>query len=150
METANSMDLPLHPFHKASKLTVLCSGWGNSLGRIPQPDRTIFSLYDYRKRLATYRTDLDLQLSYQNYAWIPVWDDHGRSSCNLFGPDILTRTEVSDNTYRDGSSKLHNDEESFLTHGGVSVDQHKMNAVRAYFEWMPIRSASNSTLFLPQ
>ena len=23
--------------------------------------------------------------------------------------------------------------------GGVSVDQRKMNAVRAYFEWMPIR-----------
>ncbi|KAF7163739.1 hypothetical protein CNMCM5623_008497 [Aspergillus felis] len=98
-------------------------GWGNSLGRIPQPDRTIFTLYDYRKRLATYRTDLDLQASHQNYAWIPVWDDH----------------EVSDNTYRDGSAKLHNDEESFLTHGGVSVDQRKMNAVRAYFEWMPIR-----------
>ena len=53
------------------------SGWGNSLGRIPLPDRTILTLYDYRKRIATYRTDLDLLASHQNFAWIPVWDDHG-------------------------------------------------------------------------
>jgi alkaline phosphatase D len=62
-------------------------GWGNSLGRIPLPDREIFTLYDYRKRLATYRTDLDLVESHQQFPWIPVWDDH----------------EVADNTYRDGS-----------------------------------------------
>lgn len=41
--------------------------------------------------------------------------------------------------YRDGASKLNNTEESFVHDGGVSVDQRKMNAVRAYFEWMPIR-----------
>ena len=34
------------------------------------------SLYDYRKRIATYRTDLDLVASHQNFPWIPVWDDH--------------------------------------------------------------------------
>lgn len=61
-------------------------GWGNSLGRIPLPDREIFTLYDYRKRLATYRTDLDLLESHQQFPWIPVWDDH----------------DVADNTYRDG------------------------------------------------
>lgn len=47
------------------------------MGRIPQPDRTVFTLYDYRKRIATYRTDLDLLASHQHFAWIPVWDDHG-------------------------------------------------------------------------
>lgn len=52
-----------------------------------------------------------------------MWDDH----------------EVADNTYRDGSSELNNTEASFISDGGVSVDQRKMNAVRAYFEWMPIR-----------
>jgi alkaline phosphatase D len=98
-------------------------GWGNSLGRIPQPDREIYTLYDYRKRLATYRTDLDLVASHQQFPWIPVWDDH----------------EVADNTWRGGSSELNNTEESFIKSGGVSVDQRKMNAVRAYFEWMPIR-----------
>jgi alkaline phosphatase D len=48
-------------------------------------------------------------------------------------------SEVADNTYRDGESRLNNTEASFITDGGVSVDQRKMNAVRAYFEWMPIR-----------
>lgn len=98
-------------------------GWGNSIGRIPLPDREIYTLYDYRKRLATYRTDLDLLLSHQQFPWIPVWDDH----------------EVADNTWNAGSSELNNTEDSFVKDGGVSVDQRKMNAVRAYFEWMPIR-----------
>ncbi|KAL8775461.1 MAG: hypothetical protein Q9194_003743 [Teloschistes cf. exilis] len=98
-------------------------GYGQSIGRIPLPDRQIYTLYDYRTRLATYRTDKDLLLSHQQFPWIPVWDDH----------------EVADNTYRDGSSELNNTEASFIKDGGVSVDQRKMNAVRAYFEWMPIR-----------
>ncbi|KAL8974643.1 MAG: hypothetical protein Q9197_001131 [Variospora fuerteventurae] len=98
-------------------------GDGEAIGRVPQPNRQIYTLYDYRKRLATYRTDLDLLLSHQQFPWIPVWDDH----------------EVADNTYRDGSSELNNTEASFISDGGVSVDQRKMNAVRAYFEWMPIR-----------
>jgi alkaline phosphatase D len=34
---------------------------------------------------------------------------------------------------------MNNSEDSFLAAGGLSVDQRKMNAVRAYFEWMPIR-----------
>ncbi|EXJ83524.1 alkaline phosphatase [Capronia coronata CBS 617.96] len=98
-------------------------GWGQTIGRVPLPDRQIYTLYDYRKRHATYRTDHDLILSHQYYPWIPVWDDH----------------EVADNTYRDGSLELNNTEASFVEDGGVSVDQRKMNAVRAYFEWLPIR-----------
>lgn len=46
---------------------------------------------------------------------------------------------MADNTWKSGSSHLNNSEESFVEDGGVSVDQRKMNAVRAYFEWMPIR-----------
>ncbi|KAM0719745.1 hypothetical protein Q7P37_003878 [Cladosporium fusiforme] len=95
----------------------------STTARPVQPEREIFTLYDYRRRLATYRTDLDLLLSHQKFAWIPVWDDH----------------EISNNGYRDGSSGLNNTEDSFIQDGGVSVDQRKMNAVRAYFEWMPIR-----------
>ena len=37
---------------------------------------------------------------------------------------------------------MNNTEESFVRAGRISVDQRKMNAVRAYFEWMPIRQAS--------
>lgn len=55
---------------------------------------------------------------------------------------MFTITEVADNVYRDGSSELNNTEESFIQDGGVSVDQRKMNAVRAYFEWMPIRQVA--------
>ncbi|KAL2871649.1 alkaline phosphatase D family protein [Aspergillus lucknowensis] len=88
------------------------------------PQREIFSLYDYRTRLGQYRTDLDLLASHQNFPWITVWDDH----------------EIANNGYRDGFSGLRNTEESFLEYGPqISVDQRKMNAVRAYFEWMPIR-----------
>lgn len=98
-------------------------GYGQTIGRVPEPDRYTYTLFDYRTRLAQYRTDLDMLLSHQSFAWIPVWDDH----------------EVADNTWNSGSSDLNNTEESFIMDGGVSVDQRKMNAVRAYFEWMPIR-----------
>ena len=57
------------------------------------------------------------------YPYIATWDDH----------------EVGDNTYRGGMAYMNNTEESFLASGGISVDQVKMNAVRAYFEWMPMR-----------
>ncbi|KAK5684873.1 hypothetical protein LTS10_002948 [Elasticomyces elasticus] len=98
-------------------------GYGQSIGRVPTPERIIYTLLDYRERFATYRTDKDLLLSHQTFPWIPVWDDH----------------EVADNTYRDGAAYLNNTEDSFVADGGVAVDQRKMNAVRAYFEWMPIR-----------
>ena len=58
-------------------------GWGYSLDRKPQPDKQIVSLYDYRKRIAQYRTDKDLLLSHQQFPWIPVWDDHGKSRHRL-------------------------------------------------------------------
>jgi alkaline phosphatase D len=34
---------------------------------------------------------------------------------------------------------MNNTEGTFIEDGGVAFDQRKMNAVRAYFEWMPIR-----------
>lgn len=59
---------------------------------------------------------------------------------------LMCVSEVADNTYRDGSADLNNTEASFIKDGGVSVDQRKMNAVRAYFEWMPIRSVKRVKL----
>lgn len=55
----------------------IAPGYGYSIDRVPQPERVIFTLYDYRERYATYRTDLDLLASHQQFPWIPVWDDHG-------------------------------------------------------------------------
>jgi alkaline phosphatase D len=86
----------------------------------------MYCLYDYRKRIATYRTDLDLLACHQQFPWIPVWDDH----------------EVADNKWRASSSELNNTEDSFIKDGGVSFNQRRMNAVRAYFEWMPTRQVS--------
>jgi alkaline phosphatase D len=109
-------------------------GYGYSIGRVPAPyGKVIFTLYDYRSRLSAYRQDLDLQASHATFPWITVWDDH----------------EVADNTYRDGMAYLNNTEASFISDGGVSTDQRKMNAVRAYFEWMPIRKL-NLVLNLPR
>lgn len=49
-------------------------------------------------------------------------------------------TESANNVYKDGFSGLNNTEDSFLNDGPeISVDTRKVNAVRAYFEWMPIR-----------
>ncbi|KAH7188274.1 PhoD-like phosphatase-domain-containing protein [Fusarium flagelliforme] len=91
--------------------------------RASQPVDEIFTLHDYRTRHGQYRTDPDLQLLSRDFAWIPTWDDH----------------EFANNGYRDGFSGLNNTEESFIKKGKVSVDSRKVNAVRAYFEWMPIR-----------
>lgn len=46
-------------------------------------------------------------------------------------------TEVANNGFRDGFSNMNNTEASFKKSGGISVDARKMNAVRAYFEWIP-------------
>ncbi|CAA9966080.1 PhoD Phosphodiesterase/alkaline phosphatase D [Pyrenophora teres f. maculata] len=94
--------------------------------RATNPSREIVTLYDYRTRIGQYRSDPDLRLAHQDFAWIPTWDDH----------------EVANNGYRDGFSNMNNTEQSFLKYGGVSVDSRKMNAVRAYFEWMPIRQVN--------
>ncbi|KAL8814739.1 MAG: hypothetical protein Q9223_006057 [Gallowayella weberi] len=92
--------------------------------RAHNPPRLLFTLFDYRTRHGQYRSDPDLQLLSKDFAWIATWDDH----------------EVANNGYRDGFSALNNTEESFCNDGpSISVDQRKMNAVRAYFEWMPIR-----------
>ncbi|KAL8783705.1 MAG: hypothetical protein Q9213_004444 [Squamulea squamosa] len=96
--------------------------------RAHNPPRVLFSLFDYRTRHGQYRSDPDLQLLSKDFAWIPTWDDH----------------EVANNGYRDGFSALNNTEESFRNDGpNISVDQRKMHAVRAYFEWMPIRCVVN-------
>ncbi|CAG9947106.1 unnamed protein product [Clonostachys rosea f. rosea IK726] len=89
-----------------------------------KPPHVLLSLHNYRTRHNQYKTDPDLQLLSKDWAWIPTWDDH----------------EIANNSYRDGYSNLDTTEVSFLNDGPrISVDQRKMNAVRAYFEWMPIR-----------
>ncbi|PNS17899.1 Alkaline phosphatase D [Sphaceloma murrayae] len=96
---------------------------GSDIGRIHVPSRDTVSLYDYRRRLGLYREDPDLLASHQSFPWIPVWDDH----------------EVANDAYRDGSGRQANTFTGYTAAGNIAFDQRKMNAVRAYFEWMPIR-----------
>src|SRR5690606_25742204 len=88
-------------------------------------DPSNFGRHDYRRRYSSYRTDLDLQESHRLFPWIAVWDDH----------------EVENNSFKFGAPKMLFDGSDLARTGGFSFDQQKANAVRAYFEWMPIRQA---------
>jgi alkaline phosphatase D len=92
-------------------------GDGALLGRVPVPDREMVSLLDYRQRHAQYKTDADLQAAHALHPFICVWDDH----------------EITNDTWKDGAQN-HNPE---LGEGDYAV--RKRAAIRAYFEWMPIR-----------
>ncbi len=110
-----------NPVHKDSVDYVLhlgdyiyeYKGDSSIANRNPKPDRETYSLFDYRARMGSYRTDQDLLASHAKFAWIPVWDDH----------------EVADNAWKNG------------THNSVGevFRKRKQAAVRAYFEWMPLR-----------
>ncbi len=92
-------------------------GDGTALGRVPVPDREILSLVDYRQRHAQYKRDADLQAAHRQHPFICVWDDH----------------ESANDAWKDGAEN-HNPE---LGEGEWSV--RKRAAIRAYYEWMPIR-----------
>ncbi len=90
---------------------------GNGL-RGHLPDREIISLADYRERHAQYKTDPDLQEAHRQHPWITTWDDH----------------ETTNNSYATGAS---NHTEGAEAEGFWA--ERVGWALRAYFEWMPIR-----------
>jgi alkaline phosphatase D len=92
-------------------------GDGKALGRIPAPNREILALADYRVRHAQYKMDPDLQEAHRQHPWIVVWDDH----------------EIANNTWRDGAENHQPDR------GEGGWAGRRDAAVRAFFEWMPIR-----------
>lgn len=89
---------------------------GAALNRIPQPSHEVLTLEDYRLRHAQYKADPDLQAAHARAAFICVWDDH----------------EVANDTWATGAEN-HTD----ATEGPFPA--RKAAALRAYFEWMPIR-----------
>lgn len=93
-----------------------------ALGRSLPADNNgeLFTLDDYRKRYALYRTDADLQALHAAAPFIAVWDDH----------------EVANDTWTDGAEN-HND-------GEGDFNQRKLAALQAYFEWLPVRPASEN------
>jgi len=78
-------------------------------------DKEILTLDDYRKRYALYRTDPQLQALHAMHPFITVWDDH----------------EIANDAYSSGAENHDEGEGSF--------DIRRTAAIRAYYEWMPVR-----------
>lgn len=83
-------------------------------------DKEILTLDDYRGRYALYRTDAQLQALHAAHPFITVWDDH----------------EVANDAYA-GGAQNHNE-------GEGSFDARREAALRAYYEWMPVRPAEEN------
>ncbi|OLL23537.1 Alkaline phosphatase D [Neolecta irregularis DAH-3] len=100
-------------------------GDGTNISRIPEPNRECATLSDYRTRLAQHHTDPDLQLSHQQFPWFIIWDDH----------------DIADNSWRAGSAN-HPENATAYAKYGVSYASRKANAVRAFYEYLPVRQVS--------
>ena len=89
----------------------------DQIGRsfLPGNDFEILKLDDYRARYAQYRTDPGCQNLHAAAPFICVWDDH----------------EIANDAWREGAEN-HNP-------GEGEFSDRVMNALRAYYEWMPIR-----------
>ncbi|MAJ87285.1 MAG: alkaline phosphatase [Cellvibrionales bacterium TMED148] len=87
------------------------------LDREVLPEHELFTLQDYRTRYAQYRTDINLQKLTHSAPLIAVWDDH----------------EISNDAFKNGAENHQQGEGSYF--------KRKTAAMRAYFEWMPIRQS---------
>ena len=79
------------------------------------PDHETLTLADYRRRHAQYKSDPQLQAAHARAPWIVVWDDH----------------ETANDSFALGAQN-HQPEEGDWA-------ERKAVALKAYFEWMPIR-----------
>lgn len=101
-------------------------GDGRPLDRVPAPDHEIVTLEDYRLRYGSYRKDKDLAALHAEMAFFGIWDDH----------------EVADNSYNHGTADGNNTETGAVR--GVRFTERKLAAVKAYYEWMPIRQVDTT------
>ncbi|WP_022959547.1 alkaline phosphatase D family protein [Spongiibacter tropicus] len=90
-------------------------GYGDNPNRLLDPPHEIVALDDYRRRYALYRRDTDLQAVHAMHSFVTIWDDH----------------ESTNDSYRDGAEN-HNE-------GEGDWFERKAAAIKAYFEWLPIR-----------
>ncbi|MCI3132953.1 alkaline phosphatase D family protein [Phenylobacterium aquaticum] len=84
------------------------------------PPHECESLDDYRRRHAQYKTDPMLQAAHARAPWIVVWDDH----------------ETANDSYKDGAQNHTPIDEG-------PWNERKARAIKAYFEWMPIREPAD-------
>lgn len=89
---------------------------GNRIGRKPKPAHRLNSLADYRQRHAQYKSDQQLQRAHACAPWITVWDDH----------------ELANNSWHSGDDTTEEEDSN-------QWNAKKIAALRAYYEWMPIR-----------
>jgi len=81
------------------------------------PPHEIITLADYRRRHAQYKSDPQLQAAHARAPWIVAWDDH----------------EVANDAWQGGAENHDPDK------GEGDWAGRKAAAMRAYYEWMPIR-----------
>lgn len=81
------------------------------------PPHECLTLADYRRRHAQYKADPQLQAAHARAPWITAWDDH----------------EVANDTWQ-GGAENHDPEK-----GEGDWATRKAAALKAYYEWMPIR-----------
>jgi len=116
----DDLDLVLHLGDYIYEYANGTYGDGRPLGRVPEPDREIVSLADYRTRYAQYRRDPDLQALHGSHPLVAVWDDH----------------EIANDAWRAGAQ---NHQEA--TEG--SYAERRTAAARAWREWLPVREAGS-------
>jgi len=92
--------------------------------RMPDPMHEIVTLDDYRRRHARYKSDPHLQAAHARAPWIVVWDDH----------------ETTNDSWQ-GGAQNHNPEK-----GEGDWAARKAVALKAYYEWMPIREPAAGAL----
>jgi alkaline phosphatase D len=92
--------------------------------RMHRPAGPLVTLEDYRTRHAQYRTDPDLQALHARHPIAAAWDDH----------------ELVGGTWRTGAV-AHRP----ARHG--SWEARRAAAIRAYFEWMPVRRSSHESVY---
>ena len=89
-----------------------------ALGRVPEPRDEVVALDEYRLRHAQYKADPDSIAMHARHPLIAVWDDH----------------EIVNDAWRGGAQNHQGDEGDW--------PERRDAAIRAYHEWMPIRSVS--------
>lgn len=92
--------------------------------RQPDPPHEIVSLSDYRRRHALYKSDAMLQAAHARAPWIVVWDDH----------------ETANDSWVGGAENHDPDK------GEGDWAARKAAALKAYYEWMPIREPAQGVL----
>ncbi|MGW0733377.1 alkaline phosphatase D family protein [Streptomyces sp. NPDC002851] len=89
-----------------------------------KPEHEIVTLADYRLRHATYKTDPDLQALHGRHPVIAIWDDHEMAN-DAWSGGAENHTPGTEGDWADRQAA----------------------AKQAYFEWMPVRPATEGTVY---